>query len=143
MKWGIFHSAAVVIDVVNDVVCDGADMRQEVMTGAERRRRWSDSEKRSILGQVGERRATAAEVARRHDLTRQHIYQWRAELRHRGEGLSQDADFLPVEISTATATPAPVPTGGEIVLVNGRRLRGIEGLSVAGLTQLIRVLESA
>jgi transposase len=31
----------------------------------------------------------------------------------------------------------------EIVLSNGRRLRGIEGLSAVGLTQLIRVLESA
>jgi transposase len=73
-------------------------MRQEVMTGAERRRRWSDSEKRSILGEVGVRGATVAEVARRHDLTRQHIYQWRAEMRHRGESLSHDVDFLPVEI---------------------------------------------
>jgi transposase len=65
-------------------------MRQEVMTGVERRRRWSDVEKRSILGEVGLRGATVAEVARRHDLTRQHLYQWRAELRKRGEGLSDD-----------------------------------------------------
>lgn len=65
-------------------------MRQEVLTGAERRRRWSDTEKRSILGEVGMRGATVAEVARRHDLTRQHIYQWRAEFRKRGESLSSD-----------------------------------------------------
>jgi transposase len=113
------------------------------MTGAERRRRWSDTEKRSILGEVGVRGATVAEVARRHDLTRQHIYQWRAELRHRGESLTQDEDFLPVEISTAATAQAPTPTAVEVVLVNGRRLRGIEGLSAAGLMQLIRVLESA
>ena len=117
-------------------------MRQEVMTGAERRRRWSDVEKRSILGEVGLRGATVAEVARRHDLTRQHLYQWRAELRKRGEGLSDDAGFLPVEIAAAVAA-APPPTAVEIVLVNGRRLRGIEGLSPIGLAQLIRVLESA
>lgn len=118
-------------------------MRQEVMTGAERRRRWSDAEKRSILGEVGVRGATVAEVARRHDLTRQHIYQWRAELRKRGESLTQDVGFLPVEISAAAATPTLVPTTVEILLANGRRLRGIEGLSAAGLSQLIRVLESA
>ena len=122
-------------------------MRQEILTGAERRRRWSDTEKRSILGEVGMRGATVAEVARRHDLTRQHIYQWRAELRKRGDSLSSDMDFLPVEISTAAAAPTPIapsiPTAVEIVLVNGRRLRGIEGLSAAGLAQLIRVLESA
>ena len=74
-------------------------MRQEVITGAERRRRWSDSEKRSIMGKVGVRGATVAEVARRHDLTRQQIYQWCAEFRQRGENLSPDVDFLPVEIS--------------------------------------------
>ena len=118
-------------------------MRQEVMTGAERRRRWSDPEKRSILGEVGVRGATVADVARRHDLVRQQIYQWRAEFRHRGESLSSDLGFVPVEISAAVATPAPVPMAVEILLTNGRRLRGIEGLSVAGLTQLIRVLESA
>jgi transposase len=117
-------------------------MRQEVLTGAERRRRWSDVEKRSILGEVGLRGATVAEVARRHDLTRQHLYQWRAELRKRGEGPSDDAGFLPVEVSTSVA-PAPAPTAVEIVLLNGRRLRGIEGLSPTGLAQLIRVLESA
>ena len=131
------------MDVVNDVVCDGDNMRQEVMTGAERRRRWSDSEKRSIMGEVGVRGATVAEVARRHDLTRQHIYQWRAEFRQRGESLTQEVDFLPVEISIAATAQAPTPTAVEIVLANGRRLRGIEGLSAAGLTQLIRVLESA
>jgi transposase len=113
------------------------------MTGAERRRRWSDSEKRSIMAEVGVRGATVAEVARRHDLTRQHIYQWRAEFRQRGESLTQEVDFLPVEISTAASGQAPTRTAVEIILANGRRLRGIEGLSAAGLSQLIRVLESA
>ena len=59
------------------------------------------------------------------------------------ESLTQDVGFLPVEISAAAATPTLVPTAVEIVLGNGRRLRGIEGLSAAGLSQLIRVLESA
>ena len=120
-------------------------MRQEVMTGAERRRRWSDAEKRQVLGEVGVRGATVAEVVLRHDLTRQHIYQWGAELRKFGEGLSGGANFLPVEMSTAASmsVAAPAVTSVEIVLANGRRLRGIEGLSPAGLTQLIRVLESA
>jgi transposase len=95
------------------------------------------------MGEVGVRGATVAEVSRRHDLTRQHIYQWRAEFRLRGESLTQEVTFLPVEISIAATAQAPTPTAVEIVLANGRRLRGIEGLSAAGLTQLIRVLESA
>jgi transposase len=120
-------------------------MRQEILTGVERRRRWSDAEKRSILAEVGVNGARVADVARRHDLTRQHIYQWRAEFRRRGESLTEETGFLPVEMTPETTVPsvAAVTTPIEIVLVNGRRLRGIEGLSPAGLAQLIRVLEGA
>ena len=59
-------------------------MRHEVIIGVERRRRWSDDQKLSILMEVGVDGVTVAEVARRHDLTRQHIYQWRRELRRKG-----------------------------------------------------------
>ena len=120
-------------------------MRQEILTGVERRRRWSDAEKRSILAEVGVNGARVADVARRHDLTRQHIYQWRAEFRRRGESLTEETGFLPVEMTPENSVPsvAAATTPVEIVLVNGRRLRGIEGLSPSGLAQLIRVLEGA
>ena len=120
-------------------------MRQEILTGVERRRRWSDAEKRSILAEVGVNGARVADVARRHDLTRQHIYQWRAEFRRRGESLSDETGFLPVEMTPENSVPSvPAATPPvEIVLVNGRRLRGIEGLSPSGLAQLIRVTEPA
>jgi len=120
-------------------------MRQEVLTGIERRRRWSDAEKRSILAEVGVNGARVADVARRHDLTRQHIYQWRGEFRRRGESLTEETGFLPVEITAAPSVISAPTTSAmvEIVLANGRLLRGIDGLSTSGLVQLIRVLESA
>jgi transposase len=49
--------------------------------GVERRRRWPDTVKLSILAEVNVNGWTLADVARRHDLTRQHIYQWRREMR--------------------------------------------------------------
>ncbi|WP_204157041.1 transposase [Tritonibacter mobilis] len=52
-------------------------MRHEVIVGVERRRRWREEEKLSILGKVGLNGATVSDVARCHDITRQHIYQWR------------------------------------------------------------------
>ena len=124
------------------VVCGGDDLRQGGWTGAERRSRWSDGEKRSIFGEVGLRGVTMAGVVRRHDLTRRHLYQWRAEVHKRGEGLSVGAGFLPVAAS-ASVTSAPASASVEILLANGRRLRGIEGLSATGLVQLIGVLEGA
>ena len=48
-------------------------MRHEVIVGMERRRRWSDDQKLSVLAEVGVGGATVAEVALRHELTRQHI----------------------------------------------------------------------
>jgi hypothetical protein len=45
---------------------------------------------------------TVADVARHHDVTRQHIYQWRGEMRREGLRRASDtARFLPVEMSAA------------------------------------------
>jgi transposase len=78
---------------------------------------------------------------------------WRGEFRRRGESLAEDGGFLPVEITAAhNVTSAAAATATvEIVLTNGRRLRGSDrlsptgsdGLSPTGLAQLIRVPESA
>ncbi|MBU2889784.1 transposase [Celeribacter halophilus] len=62
-------------------------MRHEVIVGVERRRRWRDDEKQAILEEVGVNGATVTDVARRHDITRQHIYQWRRALRRKGHGV--------------------------------------------------------
>lgn len=105
------------------------------MTGIERCRRWSDAEKRSALAGVGVNGARVADVAWRHDLTRQHIYQWRGAFRRRGESLAEETGFLPVEIAPApNVTSAPTTTATvEIVLANCRRLRGIEGRSPSAM----------
>src|SRR3546814_13660300 len=72
-------------------------MRAEIL-GQERRRRWTDQQKLEIIGSVGVNGATLAEVARRHEITRQQIYTWRHDLKKRG--------FLP-----ATAEPVFLPVG--------------------------------
>ena len=90
--------------------------------------------------------ATVADVARRHDVTRQHIYQWRAGLRRKNV-LSDNAAvaFLPVEAIAGDAATSLAARGGavEILLCNGRRLCCVEGLAEAELIQLIRIVERA
>jgi len=137
----------VVIDVSN---ASGGDfMRYEVMTGVERRRRWSDEEKLSVLGQVGVDGETVASVARRHDITRQHIYQWRREMRRKGLMSPRDPMLVPVEVAAEDAVP---DTGDdqtlsgdhiELVLANGRSLRGRISMSDAQWIRLIRIAEAA
>ncbi|WP_069301788.1 IS66-like element accessory protein TnpA [Neptunicoccus sediminis] len=124
-------------------------MRHEVIVGVERRRRWRDDEKQAILEEVGMNGATVTDVARRHDITRQHIYQWRRALRRKGlEAVSDRTVFLPLPPQTSdeapdvpVAAPAPAPEV-EIILRNGRRLRCAQDLPTASLHHLIRAVET-
>src|SRR5690606_1666913 len=124
-------------------------MRQEVLIGVERRRRWSVDQKREIVGEVGVGGATVAAVARRHEISRQHIYQWRREMRLKGWASTEPAHFLPVELSPDP--PEGAGCGGfrsnagsvEIGLRNGRVVRVAADLPETQLMRLIRIAESA
>jgi transposase len=124
----------------------------EVFTGPERRRRWGDEQKLTILAEVGVQGATVADIARRHDITRQHIYQWRREMRQKGRFEATGAVFLPVEIETPAADRTAEDRGdlskgacgiAEIRLPNGRHLRVAADLEPAVLTGLIQTVEAA
>jgi transposase len=54
--------------------------RVEVMSGPERRRRWSEDQKRSIVAEAFAPGASVSEVARRMDIVPGQIYRWRHEL---------------------------------------------------------------
>jgi len=122
-------------------------MRGEVL-GVERRRRWGDDDKLSIVSSVGIDGATVTHVARRYDVTRQQIYRWRHELKkkglwHTGEG----AVFLPIDFHVAdvgSSAPEPTPPSAvELSLSNGRCLRFDTGVEAAALTRLVRAVEAA
>jgi transposase len=127
-------------------------MRQQILIGVERRRRWSDEQKLSVLSEVGVDGASVVEVARRHDITRQHIYQWRSEMRRRCEAASSaPATFLPVQLADGGNSrpedtppdPAPDVALVEISLRNGRSIRAAATLPAPQLTRLIRIVETA
>jgi len=125
-------------------------MRDGVVLGVERRRRWTDEAKLTILSEVGENGWTVADVARRHDVTRQHIYQWRREMRRKGLWPVADAPvFLPVEMETAQqCAPTARPCDSAIpqitiALRNGRELRCSDRIDDAALSRLVRLLETA
>ena len=123
-------------------------MRQEIIIGVERRRRWSIDQKVSILSEIGVGGAKVADVARRHDVRRQHIYQWRAELKRKGIWACMDGGaFLalepPATVPVHQIPPVSDAPDVEIVLRNGRELRCPGTISDADLSRLIHVVEAA
>ena len=86
---------------------------------------------------------TIADVARGHDVTRQHIYQWRRALRTKGMwNGGEDKRFLRLPAADVP-TPGTRAAGVEIELCKRRTLRGVEGLGGDDLVRLIRVVENA
>ena len=63
--------------------------RVEVITGRERRRRWSEEEKRGIVAASLMPGAVVSEVARRADVRASQIYRWRQELGGVADGFAQ------------------------------------------------------
>jgi transposase-like protein len=73
--------------------------RVEVITGRERRRRWTEEQKRAIVAESFAPGAMVSDVARRADISSSQIYRWRQELR-----ATPVSGFTPVLI--ASESPA-------------------------------------
>jgi transposase len=87
----------------------------EILRGVERRRRWELADKLRIVAEVETPGAVFAAVARRHDLSRGQLWNWRRQYRSGElEAAGQRApEFLPVSVTTDPFLPgqadSPVP----------------------------------
>jgi transposase len=129
----------------------------EIITGVERRRQWRNEEKLGILAELDEPGARFNDVARRHDVSRGLLWQWR-DARRRGKLVADAPAF--VQLQVVPELPAPAPQGGsgptlsagcsdpdsepddriEIVLPDGTAVRVSEGISAAALRRVLAVL---
>ena len=125
----------------------------EIITGVERRRRWRDEEKLRILAELDEPGAKFNDVARRHDVSRGLLWQWR-DAQRRGKLVAEVAGFVPLRIVPELPAPEPqglVPAASidpeneadnriEIVLPDGTAVRVAEGISAAALRRVLAAL---
>ena len=117
--------------------------RIEVMSGVERRRRWSREAKLRILAEAGQAGVRIGDVARRHDIYPAQIRLWRQTF-----GPFGAPTFLPVQhveemhSEQASVTP-PASVAVEIALRNGRSLKVPADLERRLLTSLIACVEAA
>jgi transposase len=109
-----------------------------VMTGPQRRRRWSDAEQAEILEAVFAPGAVVADIARQFDVATSLIYKWRRE--HAAQ--SQPA-FLPAMIvGPPGGTEPPGGGGGAIVvhLADGARVVISMGAPAALVSATLKAL---
>jgi transposase len=108
--------------------------RIEVITGPDRRRRWSLEQKRAIVAECHRTDTTPSAVARRHGLNTGQLYTWRRQLR----ALSLPG-FARVEL--AEAEPPVAPLGLiEIILPDGTRVRVDAKVDERMLRRVLKVL---
>ena len=91
-----------------------------LITGAERRRRWSSEERAQILAAIEAPGAVVAEVARRADVCTSLVYKWRREAR----SAASASGFARVIVEDTRPSPAREPELGAITVeLSGARIR--------------------
>ena len=98
--------------------------RVEVITGPERRRRWSDEQKRAIVAESWAPGAIVSEVARRAAVGPGQIYRWRKEFRAVSDGFAQVLIAAPeVPASRAEEPRSAAEPAIEVELAGKARVR--------------------
>ena len=84
----------------------------EIITGVERRRRWRLDEKLRIVAEAEAPGACFVEVARRYDVSRGLLWNWRRQVRSGELRSTETRAFLPVQVMP----DAPVATSGAVAV---------------------------
>jgi transposase len=101
---------ASMLDTRNDARNEGGTyQRVEVITGRQRRRRWTADEKARIVAESFEADANISDVARRHGLARGLLTIWRRQLSGGGGGREPGQSFAAVKIDTVAAVSNNAP----------------------------------
>jgi len=122
----------------------------EILSGADRRRNWSNALKEQIVSETLEPGVTVTEVAHRHDIDRSLVYRWRRAFGvRRARGVPA---FLPVEVadgdgaaevsspSMISSTPSSGAGRIEIELADGCRVRVDNQVDGKALARVLNVL---
>jgi transposase len=115
----------------------GTYQRVEVITGRQRRRRWTAEEKARIVAESLEANANISDVARRHGVARGLLTAWRRQLSKDGGGQEPQQIFAAVKIddvalvSTGATRDTEKPNAAATAL-SAARSRGRIEIDIAG-----------
>jgi transposase len=116
--------------------------RVEVITGAGRRRRWSDRDKARILAESLDPATTASAVARRYGLHASQLFTWRQQLQRRAssaEAIGGGPGFVPVLLAEDSSVPAE-PAGRMEIVLGPAVIRVGADVDAAALRRVLEVV---
>ena len=127
----------------------------EIITGVERRRRWTLDEKLRIVAETEQPGAGIAEIARRYEISRGLLWNWRSQVRRGVLKPELPPVFLPVRTISESANgnaaghiepsvlvkPEPVPGEKiEITLPDGTSIKVGHDVGLATLRRVVSAL---
>ena len=135
--------------MVDDIV-DASEPRGrvDIRVGVGRRRRWSVETKGQIVAESYAPGAVVSEVARRHDMSPQHLFGWRKAARAGLLTLPADAAPMFVPVVTADLRRRCCRGGGEPVRaisieIAGAVVRAERGVDLGWLRDVLRAVKAA
>jgi len=120
-------------------------MGQVVIAGPERRRRWADEERLSILAEAFAPGASVADVARRRDVSTSLIYTWRRKFLDANDEPAPDGTPEPgfaeaVMIEPRAAASSSVVPAIVVDLARGRRVSIFTSASPGRVVAVLKAL---
>ena len=128
----------------------------EIITGIERRRRWSAAEKRRIVAESEQPGAGIAGIARRYEISRGLLWNWRSQVRRGVLKPEPPSVFVPVQLLGESPGAEPATCGKpsraadperavadgriEITLPDGTTIRIGHDVSLVALRRVVTVL---
>jgi transposase len=113
-------------DDFKEVSAPARPQRIEVITGVERRRKWSAREKMAIVAESLAEGAVVSEVARRHGLSPQQLFGWRSRLRDAVKGSAPSSDATPAFVPAIVEDEPPSPAAPALPAVVAMGAAGVD-----------------
>src|SRR5690349_10204527 len=96
----------------------------EIITGIERRRRWSVEEKLRVVAETEQPGSGIAEIARRYDISRGLLWNWRSQVRRGVLSPEPPSVFLPVRTISDRVTGNDAKYGSPSATAGADRVSG-------------------
>jgi transposase len=127
-----------------DAIKDEPFRRIEVITGVERRRRWSEEDKARIVAESLEPGVVVAEVARRYGIHRNQLYDWRSAFGvqpTKTEAGREAPGFVPVTV-VPEAPEVSISDGAIEIIIKSFSVRLTGTADAMALRQVLEVVRS-